>query len=626
MKTKFLFLAALALLALRAEAQPSFTAPPPSREVVADASARRAAYEGRVKEVLDWYLQRATPGQPFSLGTVLVKLARKEDPQKCSEAVVALMKEPGSGPFWMFPSVALSYLGRGQLSPEAQKALRETWRTTRQIRGDTENHWAMYYTSLYLISELYPDEPSESWYTGKSSSENLAEAREYLLHWMDLTTTVGQGEFTPMHYIGEYVIPMLYLASWAKDPEMRRRGQMMLDWLFAELAANSLDGVLRGTNARADEGTTVERWNALASYFSWLLFGNTPPPEGFGGFGVYFALAAEHYQVPEVIYRIAVDRSGDYLQQDLKRTRRRWRNSPTLWAPIYKTTYMRRDYAVGSYQGGVADGIQTHVWEVSWTTPDPRGVHCTMFSLHPHSSGEGMQTYFCTYPEPMVRGVMQEGKPTYDLPEKILGSSPYEQVFQDLDTVVALYDIPPGTRFPHINGFFSKDLAQLSEDSSGWIFAIGGRAYLAYRPLAPYDWQPYGHYKSGWAKAPVQLGGKLLHSPYLKNGTIVQAASASDYADFEAFKKAVRALPLSFGLEPTPSVRFRTLRGHEIRFTYGKTPELDGHEIDYSRWKLFGGAYLNAERGSRRLVISHGALERVLDFNTVTIVDRSRTP
>ena len=97
-----------------------------------------------------------------------------------------------------------------------------------------------------------------------------------------------------------------------------------------------------------------------------------------------------------------------------------------------------------------------------------------------------MQSQFATYPEAMITAVTFEGKPSYDSPDKILGASPYEKVFQDLDTVIALYDIAPGERFEHINGFFSKDLVNVTEDKSGWIFAQGGRAYLAYRPLAPY--------------------------------------------------------------------------------------------------------------------------------------------
>jgi hypothetical protein len=612
MKHRVLPVLAFLALAGRAEALPAFLAPVPSRAVVQDADARRAAYLERVEEVLAWKVEHVNPAATSRIdpSAICAMLARGENLELCSHRVIELMKNPGTGPFWMFPVVGMAYLGRDQLSTEARKSIRDAWRSVMQMRGDTENHWAMYYTSLYLMSQMYPNEPGTSWYTGKSSEENLAEARDYLVHWMDITTTIGQGEFNPTGYITEYSIPMLFLSTWARDPAMRIRARMTLDWLFADLAENTLNGELRGPNARTVDTAVIEHWNDHASFYSWLLFGNIPPNPSYGGFGVYFASVARNYDVPEVIYRIAVDRQGDYVQKDLKRTRRRWRNSDQLMPPITKTSYMRHDYAVGSYPGGVADPIQTHVWDVTWAVPDPRGVHNIIFSLHPESSSYDMQTYFAELPDAMIKGVTRERKPSYDSPDKFLGSSRYERVFQDLDTVVALYDIPPGTRFPHINGFFSKDLLGVTEDKSGWIFARGGATYLAYRPLAPYEWRP----------APG--GDRRLYSPHLRNGTIVQAAAASEFASFDAFKRAINALPVDFAPDPVPSLRMRTLRGREVEFTYGKAPVVDGKAIDYTKWKLFEGPYLNAEKGSRRLVITHGRLERILDFNTLSITDR----
>jgi hypothetical protein len=626
MKAPTLFLSALAVFATAPlSAQPSYTAPAPAPVVLKQADLRRAAYEARVDEVITWRAAQAKPGALLTdMGIIAAKLVRREDADLCSRSVIELMKDPGTGPFWMFPAVSVAFLGRDQLSPEARKSIRDAWRKVMQVRGDTENHWAMYYTSLYLMSELYPNEPADTWYSGKSSAENLAESREYLIHWMDLATTVGQGEFNPTHYIGEYAIPMMFLAAWAQDPEMRIRGQMKLDWLLADLAENTLNGVLHGANARTDDTSVVERWNALASFFSWIAFGNTPPTAAYGGWGIYFAIAAKAYDVPEVIYRIAVDREGDFLQRDLKRTRRRWRNSDVLMAPIYKTNYSRRDYAVGSYQGGMSDPIQAHVWDVTWAVPDPRGVHNTMFSMHPVSSGYDMQTYFTELPDQMTKGVTKEGKASYDSPDKFLGGSRFEQVFQDLDTVIALYDIPAGTRFPHINGFFSKDLVNLTVDPSGWIFAQGGNAYLAYRPLADYELKPVARVKSSWTGERADTGDKLLYSPHLKNGTIVQAASAGEFKDFAAFQAAIRALPLEFQLAPVPTVKFTTLRGKQVVCTFGAAPVVNGQPVDYTKWKLFEGPYLNAEKGSRKLTLTHGRLERVLDFNTLTITDRVR--
>jgi hypothetical protein len=379
---------------------------------------------------------------------------------------------------------------------------------------------------------------------------------------------------------------------------------------------------LRGPNSRTDEGSAIERWQSMASYFSWLLFGNTPSTAGYSGWGLYFAPLAANYEVPEAIYRIATDRAGDFLQRDRARVRRFWRYSDELSPPVYKTNYLRRDYAVGSTRGGLMDVIQAHVWDVTWAEADPRGKHNTMFSLHPFSSTWAMQSMFVTYPEPMIKAVTFEGKPSYDSPDKIMGSSPYERVCQDLDTVIALYDIPADARFPHINGFFSKDLVNVTEDPSGWIFAQGGQTYLAYRPLAPYHWEKYLHHSSGWAKVRRDLGGRLLVSPHLKNGTIVQAASASEFKDFAAFKAAIKALPLTVRLEPTPSVQFTSLRGKKLAFTYDQVPTVDGRAIDYAKWKLFEGPYLNSELHSRKLTITHGKLERVLDFNTLTVTDR----
>jgi len=613
-------LAALAALSpSNALAQPSYAGPVPSRAVVAREDYRREAYVRRVDEVLNWragLVDRKNPAT-MDMAAICVKLVRNEDLDLCSARVIELMKDPGTGPFWMFPAVAVACLGNDKLSTEARASIRTAWSRQLQMRGDTENHWAMYYTSLYLMSELYPNEAGSTWYSGKSSEENFAESKAYLVHWMNLATTLGQGEFNPTHYIGEYMIPMLFLTAWAKDPEMRIRGHMMIDWIMADHAASTLNGVLRGANARTDDVSVTERWNALASFFSWLMFGNTPPPANYGGWGVYFAAVAKSYTLPEVIYRIAVDRDRDYIQRDLKRSRRRWRFSDVDYAPVYKTNYMRRDYAVGSYQGGITDPIQAHVWDVTWAVPDPRGVNNTMFSMHPISSSQDMQMYFAEMPDWMTRGVTRENKPSYDSPDKLLGSSRFERVFQDLDTVIALYDIPPGTRFGHINGFFSKDLKNVTEDSSGWIFAQGGNTYLAYRPLAPYEWGTTW----SWAKD-KDKGDRRLVSSHLKNGTIVQAASADEFKSFADFEAAIRALPLSFKLEPTPSVTFKSLRGHVLRFTYGQDPSVDGRRVDYSKWKLFEGPYLNAEKGSRRLAITHGELERILDFNTLSIVDR----
>ena len=324
----------------------------------------------------------------------------------------------------------------------------------------------------------------------------------------------------------------------------------------------NLDGILAGAQSRVYDRPAVEKWLNVSTDFGWLLFGLGYPLEPPDGYIIYYVLASA-YEPPEILKRIATDRSQPYTHYERKRTRNRWRFFDELHGPVYKTTYMRQEYAVGSDQGGTLQPIQEHSWDVTWRVPDPRGIHNTFFTLNPSSSLRELQTYFTFPPDQGLVDVVSSKK-TYDSADKLVGGSTYEQIFQDQDTVIALYDIAPESRFPHVNGFFSKDLADIREDPSGWIFARGGDALIACRPLQPYTWKP------------IEGGGKRLFSPYLKNGMVVQVAARSEYPDMDAFRRAILALPLEFQLSPVPSVRFRSLRGKLLDFTYGKTPVAGG--------------------------------------------------
>jgi hypothetical protein len=513
--------------------------------------------------------------------------------------------------FWMFPVAAIAHLDRGQLSPQARKALREAWRTYFPYRGDTENHWLLYYTTLYLMAELYPDESGDTWFTGKSSTENREEARQCIESWVRLTTTRGQGEYDSPHYASVFLIPMAYLSAWAKDPAMKKRAALMLEYLIADYAPENLDGTYVGAQSRVYDRQLFDKASNVANDFGWAWFGLGRPSANVpSGYLLYYLLARSD-PPPDILRLIATDRSKPYTHYERKRTRNRWRFNDELHGPVFKTTYVRREYAVSSDQGGVLQPIQQHSWDVTWSVPDARGVHNTLFTLNPHSSLRELQTYFVFSPDFGMEAVVRS-KRFYDSPDKFSGGSPYEKILQDQDAIVALYGVPDQARFPHVNGFFSKDLAEVLEDESGWIFARGGEALIACRPLQPYSWKP------------IEGGGKRLFSPYRKNGFVVQVASASEYQDLAQFGRAIAALPLRIGLEPVPSVTFRSLRGNQLEFTYGQIPKVNSALLDYGNWPLFGGPFLESAVDSERLTIKFGGRRRVLDFRDLTVVETGR--
>lgn len=567
-------------------------------------AAQGQTFQQRVREVIESY-GRPAGDRDSGYATVAARLWLKENIPAANARLRELLRDPSGDMFWMFPVTAVAYLDGGQLTAESRAALRKAWKTYMPYRGDTENHWLLYYTSLYLMAQKWPGLSGEEWFNGKSSAENFKEAEGWIDGWVKLTTAKGQGEYDCTHYIGVYLLPVSYLAAWAEDPRMKKQAAMMLEWLMADYAAESLDGLYVGAHARTDDTMVLDKSTAVSTDFGWLLFGQGHGTRPHAGYALYYSLASA-MEPPEILKRIATDRSKPYTHYEKKRTRNRWRFHDELHGPVYKTTYMTKDYAVGSDQGGVLQPVQQHSWDVTWHLDDARGKHNTLFSMHPYSGMLELQAYFTFGPDFGTEEVYRSKK-TYDSPDKLLGGSPYEKIFQVEDTVIALYDIPFGTRFPHVNGFFSKDLEEVDEDASGWIFARGGQARIAYRPLAPYVWKP------------MAGGDRRLFSPHLKNGTIVQVASVSEYPAAAAFKKAVLGLRLEVKMAPAPAVRFTTLRGRRMEFQYGETPRVDGKALDYDKWPAFGGPFLQGEPGVRRLTMRHGAVRRVLDFERLEV-------
>ena len=137
----------------------------------------------------------------------------------------------------------------------------------------------------------------------------------------------------------------------------------------------------------------------------------------------------------------------------------------------------------------------------------------------------------------------------------------------------------------------------------------GDSTFIACKPLQTYEWKP------------IAGGGRRLFSPYPKNGVVVQVAAQAEYPDLAAFGRAILKLPLETSLEPTPRVRFRTLRGRNIDFTYGGVPSVNGTPTDYQHWPLFGGPFLEAAVDSERLVMKYGRMRRTLDFRALSITD-----
>ena len=591
---------------------------PVKAQVLPDQEAYDAAFASRSRQLTEHLLEEAlrkaavrretrnagetrpanvmsTPSDRLDLFEAALLIRSGRDSEMGNEAITEEARRPFRGGMFYIHDVMAAYLHAGSgLTSETREAVRHSLKTQYLYRGDTENHWLLYYTGLYLAAQTWPDDPDTTWFNGRSSRENLQESAEYLDLWIRLTTTIGQGEFDSPTYIIVFLSPLFTLYDFCRDPVLKEKARKMLDWIIADYAVDYLKGLYTGGHSRDYTYDAAEPRGAPAVGWGWTLFGDTGP--------VYRSdnlLAAwSAYRLPVVIHNVAVDRSTPYTQYERKRVRNVIRYGTEMNPPVYKTTHMTSDYALGSLQGGILQPIQQHTWDVTWAADT---TNTTLFTLHPYYSGYELALFFPEEIEWLSDEVDRYHK-VYTDPDKWNSSSPYERVFQHDNALIVLYDVAPDARHLHIDGFFPKSLDRRDVDPSGWIFCRGGDTYIAYFPLKPYQWLDA---KEAWR----------LRSTHLRNGAVVEAASASEYTSFEAFKDRIRSNPLDTSrFDSEARVAYTTSSGRRLAFTYPDLRMLDGEPVNLEVIPLFRGLYLNGNGRDRRLTITYGEKTHTIDF------------
>jgi len=576
----------------------------------------REEYLKAFNERREWFISNYDTMSRVHYSAIAAKYYRNKDVKRADEMFLQLLERPSGAMFWMFPVVNCYMVGKDKMSKQVKKAVRNAWKTYAPSRGDTENHWAMWYTSVYLMAEQWPNEPGSEWFDGMSSEENLKEAREYLFEWARITTTIGQGEFDSPDYILEYIIPTTMLAGYAKDPQVKKLGEMLTDYILADFAAEHLDQQYIGGYSRIYERNLMRPNQSASSHFAYVYFGVGEPVKH--GWVLYPVMTS--YVLPEIIYKIATDRSKPYVHKERKRVRNVIRHGEERNPPVYKYSYITKDYGIGSLQGGILQPIQQHTWGVRYTYGKP---FSTIFGLHPYWS---VLEIAMSFPEESKVSMawITASKTTYNNPDKWTGGSPDERTFQHKNTLIALYDIPIGTTAEHIDGFFPANLEERIIDDSGWIICKAGDTYIGWYPLQPGVWSEEYELKKQAFNTKTgsrekgensEIRNYRFRSHELQNGYVVEVRSKDEVGSFEKFHDMLpNHIPEAVLKPGNVSVKYRTLNDEKMEFAFPDERALNGEKIDLSNYKLFEGPFLNAEVGGQKLTLTYKDEKMVLDF------------
>ena len=488
-----------------------------------------------------------------------------QDIQKCNDMFYAGMAKDGcfhEGMFFVHVNID-AYLRFGDLySDDLQERVRYNQVSfPYQWETGTENHKLMNAVSAWLTGQTW-DVPSLQ-----------AGSRLYLENGIDRITRYGLGEFDSPTYGIFYLNTFATLYDFTRDLDLRQKCREVLDLLLNSMSNLWFKGMYVGAHSRDYFPLGSESCQpAIAGL--WLYCGGIKPCLSLGEPFYAVINALSHYRAPREIEQRCLE---EKIQQDIIETcDMTGLDSPThdgnqthilgdakgfgyiSRAGVTKYTYIDGNYALSSMTDGKTGDIiwsgQMRRWSLDW------------YNGHTNS------VLFFTHPFP-------DGPDDTDYRQRLIGSSPYEQVFQYHNTLLALYSIPQGEEYkyaprrpvpsdadPYIEGIFTKAITQIIEKDN-WVFCHGGTIMAAIRPLKSYY----------WTQEMVSRGcpHTRLHSDGCKNGLVMEVENISSDDNDEAFQDFIMRIlcnaqsGLSFNLnDENPRICYANLGGSTLEFTF----------------------------------------------------------
>jgi hypothetical protein len=518
------------------------------------------------------------------------------------------------GPFEILPAALIYSRWQDVLTDEARTLLRDYLTGAHFERGNTENHWLMYYAGLLLACESFAD--SEFSWNGLPPAALAAEAKRWILGTIERTARLGHHEYDSTHYHTEHIVAYVGLYEHSRDEYLRAQCEKKLSVLIADMALEYFKGAWAGGHSR--EGYRRNTWTRSGAVqpLNYLYFGDIEfnPRIHSGGFDTPIAIAS--YRPPALLCEIALDRAKAHVVKKTRAPRNIYRHAKHDPTPVRKYTYMSRSFALGSTQLGLptdtlAGPIDIGSWDLSWDAPNHQGkIVCN----HPYIGAGRFSAFLSGFPQNIGRAIGLD-KPYLQRPDRLFGASPYERMLQHENSIAVLYRIPEDDETPFVNLFLPNGYGWQEKD--GWILADLGECYTAVYPIGPYAWHDIREDEGSiyMVHGGSLIDGWLLRINSLYAGLVVEAVEADEVDSFETFCQQRAALVPNLSQWPEQKrVTCETTTGHTLDITYDGEHRLDGELVDYDAYALYESPFAAGELNTGRMVYSRGDAKVELDF------------
>ena len=547
-----------------------------------------------------------------SLWTAYTIMSLGGDKNSITAAAKKTLSKSTVGPFEVFPTMMLVSRWKEELPGDVLALAKQCMTRTVQDRGNTENHWLMYYTANLLAAEYWTD--VDTWWNGLPREAMLAEAMRWILGMIERTAVYGHHEYdSPLYHI-YHMLPMMVITDHTSDEYLRHQAEQTLNLFVAEMALEYFHGSWAGGHSR--EGYRQNTWNrtGVIQMLQYLYFGGESFNPDYHVQPVATYALTSPYRPPAILASIALDKDTPCVVKKTKAPRNIYRHVTHEADRIRKYTYLSESFALGSTQLGLpgppAGPIDMVSWDLTWQGPKHGAkIVCN----HPYRDPRRFSAFLAGPPQVVGRGVASD-KPYLQFPDRLFGASPYERIMQHEGAIIVLYRIPGDDEAPYVNLYLPKTINWIEKD--GWLFADLESFYVALMPIGLYTWQAIRESNNSGTMVTEGdlIDGWLLRIEDIHAGLVLEAVEAKGTGTFQSFteNRINRKVDLN-GWPDDQRVAVENYRGEWLEMHYNGPHMVNGEPINYS-YPLFEAPGVEAELGTGKIVFRRGDDVLELDF------------
>ena len=443
----------------------------------------------------------------------------------------------------------------------------------------SENHALQFHAARLVAAQAMPQERFEAY--GTTGHELVATDTDWITRFIRFRARQGWGEFDSSGYLAVDMESLLTVAEFAADQHLARMAKDMCDLLLADIAVDSIDGVLAGALGRS-YGPTLTDVTSSAAYGMLHLYFGTGRLASIRHFHPVECLLSSYRPHPLVI-DIATNRDAPYVNRERKHLHRCTDPLPAVEGSgsIRKQTWWEPQFAIGavqrqdSYGPDSPDAWYARHQQVEWQLVIPGDPPVTVFTHHPGKTGEHM--YWCGDNRCECGSFVQNGP-----------------------AVAAVYRIKPKMPFQHIHAHLPRERFDEIVEHGGWLFVRRGDVYAGL----------WAHNGWRWADKGDFVGREVISEGW--TNAVVCEVGTRQQGTFQAFQQQLLGAVIRFDPKAV-SLEYASLRHGRLRVDADGGRYVDGQPLDleYPTWD---SPYMRSAWDSGLVELTKGDQRLVLDF------------